>query len=70
MNTKQEIIDAFDRYCELTGLSKATVSTKVMNDGKFYDRITGDSGCTMATYEKAMNWFKEHTPKKKKDRRQ
>lgn len=65
MDYRSNIIEAKNRYCEITGLAPATVATKVANDGKFFDRIEAGKGFTMATYEKVMEWFKENTPKKK-----
>jgi len=69
MNSKDTLISAFDRYCELTGLAPATVSTKVANDGKFYDSVKAGSGFTMKRYEKIMRWFQENTPKQPKKRK-
>lgn len=60
------ILEAKNRYCEITGLASATVATKVMNDGKFFDRIESGAGFTMRTYEKVMKWFHENTPPQKK----
>ncbi len=49
---------------ERTGLARATISTKVMNDGKFFDRIEVTRDCTLSTYHKVKRWFKENTPSK------
>lgn len=67
MDSREKLLEAKNRYCEATGLAQATVATKVMNDGKFFDRIEDGKGFTMGTYEKVMRWFKENTPKKKRN---
>jgi len=65
MDFRDNLITAFNRYCEITGLQPATVSTKVTNDGKFYESILNGAGCTMKRYEHIMEWFKVNTPKTK-----
>lgn len=47
------------KYQRQSGLSLATIATKVMNDGKFFDRIENGGGFTVRTYEKCMQWFSE-----------
>ena len=63
MDHTKEILKAASNYCDLTGLSRATVATKVMNDGKFFDRIEGGGGFTIQTYQKVKRWFQENSPK-------
>lgn len=65
MDHRQIVISAFDRHCEITGLAPATVSTQVVADGKFYDRVKRGGGFTTKTFERVMQWFKEHTPTEK-----
>ena len=43
-------------------LSLARVSTKVRNDGKFFDRIEKGAGCTVDTFELVMRWFSDRWP--------
>ena len=57
------MLAACDRYCELTGRARATVSTLVMNDGKFFDRIASGKDFRMGTFERVMGWFAANTPK-------
>lgn len=64
MDYRENIIQAKNRYCEITGLAAATVATKVMNDGKFFDRVEEGKGFTMDTYEKVMRWFQDNMPGK------
>jgi len=63
MNHRIEILNAVKSYCEITKKSPATIATKVMNDGKFFDRLEAGGSCTMRTYEKVMQWFILNTPK-------
>lgn len=65
MDYRLDILSAAKRYCEVTGLAAPTVATKVMNDGKFFDRLESGGGCTMKTYQKVMHWFEENMPAKK-----
>ncbi|MDX2074683.1 MAG: hypothetical protein SFX19_10040 [Alphaproteobacteria bacterium] len=62
MNYRENLLIAAKNYCAATGKSLATVSTFVMNDGKFFDRIESGGGCTMDTYQKVMDWLETHTP--------
>ena len=65
MDYRQTLINAFDSYCEKSGLAPATVSTRVVNDGKFYDGLTKGKGVTMKRFERAMQWFRENKPPKR-----
>lgn len=60
---RQELLSRARRYCEASGLALATVSNKVMNDGKFFDRLAAGKGCTVDTYGKVMRWFDENEAK-------
>lgn len=62
MNYKDTILKAVKSYCEKTGREPGGVANIIVNDGKFFDRLESGGGCTMATYEKVMSWFAEHTP--------
>lgn len=62
MDYRTELLTIASKYCELTGKSRSTIATKVMNDGKFFDRIENGAGCTMDTYEKVMRWFVFNMP--------
>lgn len=66
MDYREELLNACKRYCEATGKAQATVATLVMNDGKFFDRMLAGKGCTVDTYKKVMQWFKENTPRTRK----
>lgn len=62
MALREEILDACKIYCARAKKMPSTVGNMIVNDGKFFDRIEAGGGCTMATYEKVMCWFKENTP--------
>jgi hypothetical protein len=66
MDHRTEILEAKNLYCSLTGLAPATVATKAVNDGKFFDRLESGGDITSRMHKKVMTWFKEHTPKKKR----
>lgn len=63
MSLKQELLDAANKHKEKTGLTLTTISSYVMNDGKFFDNLQAGKSCTIDTYEKVMSWFKKNTPK-------
>lgn len=48
-----------EAYCERTGMSKARLATKVVNDGKFFDRIARGGSMTVETWERWMAWLDE-----------
>lgn len=51
-----------DAYCAHAGLKPSTVGAYAVNDGKFFQRIEGGGGCTVATAEKVGHWFSENWP--------
>lgn len=61
MNLTKKLLDAADEYCRLTGYARSTVALKVMDDGKFFDRVEEGGGVTISTYEKVMKWFADHS---------
>lgn len=62
----KELIDLAKAHRRATGIEMATIATKVMNDGKFFDRIENGGGFTMRTYDKVKDWFRIHTPTRPK----
>ena len=60
MSLKQKLIKQAEEYCKKRKISKARLSTIVVNDGKFFDRIE-NKGCdfTVGTYEKFQKFFDE-----------
>lgn len=59
---RETLLEAARIYCERTGKSRATLSTMVRNDGKFFDNLESGRSCTIDTYEMLMAWFVENTP--------
>lgn len=48
------------RYCKTRGISLARLSTIVINDGKFFQRLEAGGSFTVRTYERFMTYFEEH----------
>lgn len=63
MTPRETLKKMLDRHCEATGLAPATVATKAVNDGKFFDRIFSGGGFTTDTYARAIKWFEDNAPK-------
>lgn len=61
MDPKQELLNLVDIHCKRTGLARATIATKVMNDGKFFDRLEGDGDISVRIYQRVKEWFKNNT---------
>lgn len=59
----QWILKKAEKYCKLSGIAPATLSTKIMNDGKFLDRVAAGKGFTNISFHKIKNWFGENMPK-------
>lgn len=62
MDYRKTMLDAAEKHCKITGKSRATIATEVMNHGGFFDRIESGGGCTIDTFQKVMNWFSENMP--------
>ncbi|MFN3075863.1 MAG: hypothetical protein ABT940_03080 [Alphaproteobacteria bacterium] len=60
MNLKEELIDKASRYCQDRGISMSRLANLVVNEGKFFKRITNGGEFTVATYEKFQTYFREH----------
>jgi len=57
MNLKEDLIAKAEAHCATLGISKARLSTIVVNDGKFFERLARGGSCTLSTYEKFMAHF-------------
>lgn len=57
MDITEHLISTAKDYCQRRNLSPSRVSTLVMNDGKFLDRVAAGGGLTVKTYEKCLDWF-------------
>lgn len=60
---KQQLLKVSDGYATAVGLSRARVSTIVLNRGATLDAIAGGTAdVTTGTFERAMAWFSAHWP--------
>lgn len=63
MNLRDTLLAAAEAHCTAHGISLHKLATIVVNDGKFFARITDPvkpSGFTVRTYERFMTYFAEH----------
>lgn len=63
MNLRSQLISVSDAYCAATKLSRARVSTLVLNRGATLEKIAaGEADVNTGTFEKAMLWFSANWP--------
>ena len=63
MNLKQQLVVVSDAYASAVGLSRARVSTIVLNRGATLGAIAdGRADVTTSTFEAAMRWFSANWP--------
>lgn len=63
MTLKQQLLLVSDAYAAAVGLSRARVSTIVLNRGATLEAIAdGRADVTTGTFEKAMRWFSANWP--------
>ena len=67
MTTTEQLLALANVYGAHTGLTRATVGTYVMNDGKFFSGLAGEGvekprSCTLRTAERVLTWFSDHWP--------
>ena len=60
MGLKAQLLAVAGEYRKRTGLSYARIATVVINDGKFFDRLQNGGSCTIATWERFMDFFARH----------
>ena len=64
MTLIDQLLRVSDSYASLAGISRARVSTVVLNRGSTLEAIAnGRADVTTATFEKAMAWFSANWPK-------
>jgi hypothetical protein len=54
------LLDLLDRYRQVTGLSDARVSTKILNSSRFFGRLRNGGDCTTRNYERVHAWLVAH----------
>jgi hypothetical protein len=52
-----------DAYRKATGLAEATISTRVMKDGKRLRELRAGRDIGVRRLEEAITWFSDHWPK-------
>lgn len=57
MTLKEQLLRDAKKCAEREGISLPRLATKVMNDGKFFDRISRGGEFTTATFEKFQAYF-------------
>ena len=63
MTLKENLLTVGDVYAAAIGVSRARVSTIVLNRGATLDAIAnGKADVTTGTFEKAMAWFSKNWP--------
>lgn len=58
-----KLVELADAYAAAMGLSRATVSDKVMGAGHVLDGVADGRDVTTATFERAVKWFDGKWPK-------
>jgi hypothetical protein len=59
--TEQMLVTA-NVFAAATARSRATLATKLRNDGKFFDRVEAGGGVLLQHYEQVMRWFSDNWP--------
>jgi hypothetical protein len=58
MSLKEQLIKSADRFCKEHGISRARLATIVVNDGKFFRLLEEGRDCTINSYERFIDVFK------------
>lgn len=59
---REKLIEIFDLYCALKGVSPSTVSSRVLNGGGVLDRIINGGDVSTGNFERAIHWFDANWP--------
>lgn len=62
MTLRERLLKEAEAFCAAKGMSKARLSTIVVNDGKFFDRIEAGGDCTTGTLERFQAHFANNRP--------
>lgn len=60
MEAISDLIGEAERYCAARGISLWRLGALAVNDGKFFHRLKGGGGCTIATLGKARRYMAEN----------
>lgn len=62
MRMTTQLLAVADAYCAATKLSRARVSTLVLNGGSRLDVVAAGGDVSTGTFERAMAWFSASWP--------
>jgi hypothetical protein len=62
MTSIDSLLTLAETYCVATGLAEATVSTRVMKDGKRLDAIRAGKDIGARRLAEAIQWFSDNWP--------
>lgn len=60
---RESLLSLSAAYQAATGLSAATVGSRVAGDSKFFRRLRDGAGFEVSTYDRAVEWFRENWPR-------
>lgn len=58
MDLKDQLVRDATAFAEREGISLATLGDRVLNNSKFFDRLSGGASCTLASYERFYEHFR------------
>lgn len=62
MNGREHLLNLADTFCEARNIQRATLSTRLFNDGKRLDAIADGRDVLLGSYERALRYFATHWP--------
>jgi len=62
MDQITRLISLIERYCEVTGIAEATLSSRVFRDGKRVSAIRAGSDVGVRRMSMAVQWFSDNWP--------
>lgn len=62
ISLRSQLIATIETYAEATGLAKASVSTRVFDDGNVIKRLLAGGDLTTGRWERSMRWLSDHWP--------
>lgn len=62
MDLKTRLLTEARRHCAARGISLGRLAVLVVNDGKFFHRIQAGGDFGVRTYERFMDYFRDHAP--------
>lgn len=62
MNGREHLLNLADAYCAARKIQRATLSTRLFNDGKRLDAIADGRDVLLGNYERAIRYFAANWP--------